>query len=450
MIETFQLQTHQSGDRLVLVPEGFASTKTVEYISFGSKKLPCQLVSMSAIQNEISISTSLAEQLCIPFGGNISPYIHENTIYLTPLIGIFTAGFTESLLRPIGDRSMLFANLIASNSNHNNFIFVFGTHCIDWESEMIYGYFFTSERWVRYTVPFPTVIYNRLPNRKSEKHQHVKSVKQRLQSEYQIPCFNPGFFNKWDVYLQLTQSSEVRHYLPKTVKFKNFDDIEQFLSDFQYIYMKPENGSLGSRVTLIRYSREEESYYCRYRENGTNRLKKFSTLESLISHVFKGHRLEDFIIQQGISLLRHKQKPLDFRVHANKNGNGIWEVTAIAAKVAGKGSTTTHLNNGGEVKMLDELFEKQMAEDFRNKLSNAALQISKVLDEKIEGHIGEIGFDLGIDQNEKVWLFEANSKPGRSIFSHPELKKIDSHMKHLFLQYATHLAKTNLTEVVLK
>lgn len=69
------------------------------------------------------------------------------------------------------------------------------------------------------------------------------------------------------------------------------------------------------------------------------------------------------------------------------------------------------------MKTLAELYDdpKERADMIR-KLSVAALTVSRVLNEHIEGFIGEIGFDLGIDQAGKVWMFEANSRPGRSIF----------------------------------
>ncbi|MEK1830725.1 YheC/YheD family protein [Priestia megaterium] len=39
-----------------------------------------------------------------------------------------------------------------------------------------------------------------------------------------------------------------------------------------------------------------------------------------------------------------------------------------------------------------------------------------MLEQELNGLIGELGFDFGVDYQGNVWLFEANSKPGRSIF----------------------------------
>jgi len=59
----------------------------------------------------------------------------------------------------------------------------------------------------------------------------------------------------------------------------------------------------------------------------------------------------------------------------------------------------------------------------------------------MEGIIGEIGYDFGIDTNGDIWLFEANSKPGRSIFKHPDLKEFDVLTRKLSLSFAVFLTE---------
>lgn len=120
-------------------------------------------------------------------------------------------------------------------------------------------------------------------------------------------------------------------------------------------------------------------------------------------------------------------------------------MTAIAAKIAGAGSVTTHLNNGGTVKAMEELLDTDLkSEEMITKLSKASLQISKALEKQMEGYIGEIGFDLGLDRKGRVWLFEANAKPGRSIFKHPSLRKFDLETRRKSLEYAVYLMEQNI------
>jgi len=154
----------------------------------------------------------------------------------------------------------------------------------------------------------------------------------------------------------------------------------------------------------------------------------------------------NFIIdQQGIKLLKWNNNPIDFRIHTNKDEKGNWCVSAIAAKIAGTGSITTHVKSGGEVKTPKEIFQDIDANPtIIKRLHTTALLLSKIIDEKMAGFIGEIGFDFGVDQNEHVWMFEANSKPGRTIFSHPKLKLDDLISRRLPLQYAVHLFKQSV------
>ena len=93
---------------------------------------------------------------------------------------------------------------------------------------------------------------------------------------------------------------------------------------------------------------------------------------------------------------------------------------------------------------MEEIFSTEECILYNERLSNAALLLSDALDRHVEGIIGEIGFDLGIDRKGEVWLFEANSKPGRSIFTHPELKDFDLLTRKLSIAFAVFLTEQSL------
>ncbi|MBO9128750.1 YheC/YheD family protein [Bacillus sp. 165] len=431
----------------VFIPYTFPNINSLHSISFGTKLFECAILPDYMSPNTITIGKDLFKELGIPYESKIHAFTKDDTIFLGPLIGIFTAGFTESYLRPLGERSMFFANLLTANQSFKAFIFVFGSHNINWQEGTITGYFYNENRWCQYDVPFPHVVYDRLPNRKTENHRAIARVKDRLQTEYLIPWFNPGFFNKWEIYKLLKNEQAVASYLPETHRFTNFETIEIMLSKYGHVYVKPMDGSLGSSIYQIFYSFEENVYYCRYRDNDENKLRKYQTLEKLINHLLGDRDLETFIVQQGIALKRVNQQPVDFRIHTNKNIQGNWQLSAIAAKIAGQGSMTTHINNGGDVKTLEEIFpDYTEREQVRENLVKATLLLSECIDRQIEGYIGEIGFDIGLDKNGKVWLFEANSKPGRSIFDYPKLKDSDRLTKELFFAYALYLTEKSLLQ----
>ncbi|MDG4656762.1 YheC/YheD family protein [Ectobacillus antri] len=441
----FQLAEGTREPGIVYVPYTVSETNALRYISFGTCVVPCEIKTDYLSDSTITIGREVLQELRLPFLSDIHVFLHDDTIIIGPLIGIFTAGFTESQLRPIGERSLFFANLLTSKTAQKAYLFVFGSHNINWQEGIITGYFYNQERWVQYDIPFPNVVYDRLPNRKTENHRAIARVKNRLQQEYLIPWFNPGFFNKWDIYTLLKNDKEVASYLPETRLFSGFEEVELLLSKYRHVYIKPMNGSLGNGIYQVRYSFEHNEYYCRYRDEEGNKLRKYHSLEFLMNHLLADVDLHTFIVQQGIPLLRVNGNPVDFRIHTNKNRSGEWIVSAIAAKIAGQGSMTTHINNGGEVKTLEEIFpDDKERQTIKERLTTVTLLLSKQIDATVTGYIGEIGFDVGVDKNGHVWLFEANSKPGRSIFDYPKLREGDLITKELFLDYALHLTEKAL------
>jgi hypothetical protein len=420
-------------------------------VSFGSQSVEANIKVHPKQQNIIVISSDLQEYLHFPNTKTPLHVFYENrTLILGPLVGVFTSGFTPFPLKPIGERTMFFSKLLAVQPTVGVLSFVFGEQHINWDEQTIEGFFYHDSHWERYTVPFPNVIYDRLPNRRAEKQKENQLVKLNLTKHYSIPWYNPGFFNKLDIYEKLYNDANVYTYLPETVPFTSFSFIESMLSDYTSVYIKPVNGSLGLGVHQILYDKEVNLYYCRYHEKGgSKRLQKFSSLENLMKYVFRNKPLETMLVQQGIPLFKMNNRQIDFRIHTNKDEHGKWQVTAIAAKMAGLGCVTTHVNTGGEIKTVDEVLSKEEKDHFLPQLTEAALKLSYSLETHIDGNLGEIGFDLGIDKDGRVWLFEANSKPGRSIFSHPNLKEYDLQTRKQTLTYAIHLTEKHLSTLTL-
>lgn len=447
MRKKYRIEINNQLEKKILIPSELGGSQPIK-VAFGNKLVEAVCVPHS--RNKIVISKDIQLELLLPepeLYGSLHAFIDSQTLFLGPLIGILTSGFTSFPLSPVGKRTTIFAKLLSVNKMIGALSFLFGEEHIDWEQGIIKGHFLIDSNWTTIQVPFPNVIYDRIPNRKSERKIAVKLLKERMQSDYLIPWYNPGFFSKMDIFERLQQDDRANSFLPETHPFTSFSVIERMLADYGHVYLKPSNGSLGLGVHQILYDRLEGHYYCRYRESvGDNKLRRFPSLESLMKNVFNKKNLTTMVVQQGIQLLRAEGRLVDFRVHTNKDENGEWQVAAIAAKVAGPGSPTTHIHNGGAVKTLEEIFElPEEQQRFREELTETALYLSKILETQVEGFIGEIGFDLGIDRNGRVWLFEANSKPGRSIFKHPALKDFDLLTRKLALAYGVYLTEKAIT-----
>jgi hypothetical protein len=449
MLRTYKIEQFQAKEYILYLPSRWKQEKSdfPETAVLGTKRQAVICKRHPNGRNVIGISSALAKSLNLPVKvTSLSLFMKDDFIYLGVLIGIFTSGFTSFKLSPVGERSYFFRKLLSVQSSLGVIPFVFGEQHIDWENGLVKGYFHFGEGWEIESVPFPNVIYDRLPNRRSEKRKTYKEIKDRLQRQYGIPWYNPGFFNKLDLFERLESDETVGHYLPETHSFQSFEEIERMLSLYKHVYLKPKNGSLGNGIHKLTFDRKSQDYYCRYRDTeGKNRLVRFASLERLMNSVFRNRSLDSFLVQQGISLLNEDSRPIDFRIHTNKDEEGSWHVSAIAGKVAGIGSVTSHANNGGIVKSLAELFPDASKEtEVKHSLEEAALKLSHAIECNMEGYIGEIGFDLGIDEDGRVWMFEANSKPGRTIFSHPHLRSFDILTRKLALSFGVFLSRQAL------
>lgn len=441
----YKCEFFDSDEQKLYYPREFKPKGEHPYVSFGSNATEADCSRHPNGRNVISISTGLAKKLKIPeFVTSLCLFDDDETIYLGPLVGIFTSGFTPFQLVPIGNRTKVFAKQMSVQSSVGAVPFLFGEKHIDWERGVINGFFYHEQRWMKEAVPFPNVVYDRLPNRLSESQPSYKEVKERMVNDYLIPWYNPGFFNKLELHERLCNDSRAEQYLPETHPFTSFSEVERMVAAYGHVYLKQADGSNGEMIRQVLYDPEKEDYYCRFFDE-KNRLYKFESVESLFNHMFKRKELEKLIVQEGIRLIRIDKKPLDFRVHVNKDDKGHWNVSAIAAKIAGDGSPTTHSRFGGVVRSLDEVFsEEEKRGAYSEKLHKAALDLAAAIEDNIGGIVAEIGFDLGIDRNGNVWMFEANSKPGRQIFSHPGLKESGTLTNKLALAFAVHLTEKTI------
>jgi D-alanine-D-alanine ligase-like ATP-grasp enzyme len=80
-------------------------------------------------------------------------------------------------------------------------------------------------------------------------------------------------------------------------------------------------------------------------------------------------------------------------------------------------------------------------EEVLKEAKEIAIQLSEAIERNYTHTLGELGLDIGIDRNGDVWMFEANAKPGRSIFKHPELKEQGKASLEYILDHCLYLSK---------
>lgn len=425
----------------ILVPmELYPKFKPISFLQHGQKRTEIDVFVHQKDEDTIFITEPLKELLMLPSQDTISWRLHQNICIINSLLGVFTAGFSDS--SPIlGARTEVFQMMTEAGKSHGYDTIFFGHQHVDLENRVINGVKWDGDSWIKTTVPYPLVIYNRLPNRKVENLPTVKEVTKDLQkSSY---YFNTRFFNKWYIYDRLRKKQNCAHYLPETILHPSKQRIIDLLKKEKRIYIKPVNGSKGNGIISATLTEQTSELSCKFYHDDRVHQELYQEFDQFFQHHFPSG-LHGFIVQPEINLIQKNNSAMDFRVHTNKNEYNKWELTALCAKFAGKGSLTTHVKRGGSVHTLDDFFSKEEGHQIFRKLQKAALIISENLEATLKDKIGEIGFDFGIDVDGNVWLFEANSKPGFGIFEHPSIKKEAAHILSYLYRYADFLAEQEI------
>lgn len=403
-----------------------AGKKTV-HLKLGKEVITTAVRPVRRQGNHLYLSAGVRQYIRVPKTGSI--FVHtsgDNEVQIGPLIGVLSdSGYAHSENLPFGMRTNFIKQIVRSGDK-KAFLFGFTPQDINWQQETVNGYFLNSHGgWYRKTVPLPDVIYNRLPSRKAETSNYIGSLRERLLRK-KIPFFNWGFFNKSDVYKLLDNDPEALQHLPESVSGPSSEKMKQLLEKHHFLYFKPTAGSLGVGIYRLTYH-PKRGYFARYRKGGRNVLLRFSTFNSLYRMLQSRHgaSLSNYVVQQGIRLVEIDGCPLDFRFHMHKNGKNEWVPAGIGAKKAGKGSVTTHVKNGGSLMTPEQALNRAFGAQGKEVLEKAkqvSIKMAEAIERNYPHRLGELGLDIGIDKDNEIWMFEANAKPGRSIFKHPSLE----------------------------
>jgi hypothetical protein len=370
-------------------------------------------------------------------------YSEEEGVQVRPLVGIMTTGVRDDEQRPVGVRTALLGDFVRAARDMNVLCFLFNASDVAAERQMVRGVTLVGskgrETWKFYQFPLPDVVYNRVPSRKAENFPAVRSCKELFAAKG-IPMFNERFLSKREMYQWLEADPRTSDLVPATERLRNPERLRAFCRRHDLVFLKPTGGSLG--MGIFKVKRHGENYSVRFRRKSTHVSQSFGQPVSLFHFVKAYNSRSVYMMQQGIHLRSYQGNATDFRVHLHKNAVGRWESAGIGAKVAGRGAVTTHVHNGGRVlsgdKVLAEWYGTD-AERMLERMVDASVRVAEAFEAKMHHPVGELGLDVGVDDLDRIWVFEGNAKPGRAIFRHPDLKEAGRRSARLVIEFATYL-----------
>ncbi len=388
-------------------------------IQFGSQTVQARVSGMEQARRSM-IRPSLARALHLPTGVPLLVRYEANQQRLVfgPYLGILVSAYNAQFpTNPFGAFTPFFNEVADTCRQRGGIVCAFRLKDVNWSTRTLRGLVRRHGAWRLATLPLPQCIYNRLVDRQRERSEAVGAWIQRCK-ENQIPLFNERFLNKWHVHTALEKEPEAASHLPKTMRYHGHQDLQSMLSEFRTLYAKPINGSMGRGIYRIR--RTEAGVQLTNVGAGT---RHFSSIMSLHQYLQKRTRNTSYLLQQGLHLIGIQQRPTDFRVLVQKNRQGEWSVTSMVARV-GQNRIVSNIARGGS--MITPMHALRVCGPWLSSirpsaqtLSSVALKLARHLEKSIAGHYAELGIDLGVDVNGRVWLLEVNSKPSKQANTVP-------------------------------
>lgn len=363
----------------------------------------------------------------------------DGRLTVGPVLAIFTSSQRNSPRRRYASLSGRFQRFIQHARKLGAIAYVFTPRGVNWKRRTITGYTWLGTnrggRWVKGTFPFPNVVYNRVPTRKAERRKRVNDVRRRLLAERDLHLFNPKFLDKWQVYQILRNVEGVREYLPETRPYRRISELVPFLERHKHVYLKLAAGSLGNGTARVDLLDDGKFRWRATRQKGHIASRTLSGERALSERMRTLGKGRTYLMQQGIPLLRSNGRPFDVRALVQKETNGEWTITGMAARVAGPRQITTHRPRGGSRAKLVPLIraafpEGNRAQRVQEELERVILKAADSFDRETGRSHGELSMDVAIDQEGRPWILELNAKP--AIFDEPAIRK---HARHRLLNY---------------
>lgn len=218
--------------------------------------------------------------------------------------------------------------------------------------------------------------------------------------------------DKWGKFKVLKGSKKLVPFLPATRRMTK-QAFWEFIGKYGTVILKPCVGHSGHGVIQV-CSKENGQYEIHAEYINVT----FEEKERMYSILKKGIRSRNYIVQRRIPLAKINERPFDLRVMIQRKKDSTWKVTGMVAKVAHKGYVITNVTTT-ILPIKKAIQESSIKIDYQQELlsniHDVSLQAAKRLGD-VYPFQRTIGLDIGLDEKGKIWIIEANFKPGISPF----------------------------------
>lgn len=304
------------------------------------------------------------------------------------------------------------------------FYFSFGT--VDMEKNTINGWVYDKGEWFQQQRDLPDIIINS----KSPKTQKQTKVWAYLKKRCLFTSYSVG--NKVNIYQKIVKGKRFARFVIPFIIPKNGEEVISYFQAYKKMVIKPKRGSGGKGIIFL--ERITPTQYVLLNGDKEETLKK----NELIPYLDKLLLTKCYFIQAFINSSTKEGLAYDIRLHVQKNGKGEWETTLTYPRISGNKRMISNITSGGYRGELVPFLKDEFGEEYFNikkLLDHFSISFSKHFESLYDKKFDELGIDIGIDENQKLWIYEVNWRPGSKHREFDVAKKL--------IQYALFLVENS-------
>ncbi len=399
-------------------------------ISYGKRNMNVILDTKSSVAiDDILIDEKVISEMLVETGVRYELKFFGNRLIIGPIIGLLL-GRKGAKLENNLNNFLLYTQLY---SYIGGVLFVFAEDQIDFQNGHITGYIYDPKLgdhpWREAKLPFPGAIFRRVELSKTVFQNLVKTMGNRF--------FNGYYFNKWELWEWVSPDLNLQPYLPETSQNINKELLEYYLNLYEGVYFKPRGGSRGKGIYYI--EKEKGLFKVQKNYEADPEYMDEIKIEAFLSSY------PSYLLQQPINLKTYDGRKIDYRAITQKDLYGDWQCTGIIGRFGKRNAITSNFLAKGFARDAFEAIQLQFecrpekAFKLYEEMTKICIEIATAID-RIGGGYGDLGIDLGIDNNEKIWLIEINKRPDHDLPLKIKDRKMYYDIKSNPILYANYLA----------